>query len=126
LANTRAFVDHVLELARPAGRVDARAMFGGHGIYVDGVIVAIVIDDLLYLKSDDATAPAFEARSLPSFEYVSRDGMRTRTSYRLAPDDALESAEAMRDWLRLAQEAALRSAMRRPRAKRSKDPVSRG
>jgi DNA transformation protein len=126
VANSRAFIDHVLELARPAGRADARPMFGGHGIYIDGRIVAIVVDDLVYLKSDDETMHAFEARGLPAFEYASRDGKRTMTSYRLAPDEALESAEAMREWMRLAQEAALRAAARKPRKrKEAATPVRR-
>ena len=30
--------------------VTTRAMFGGHGVYRDGVIIGIVIDDTLYLK----------------------------------------------------------------------------
>jgi DNA transformation protein and related proteins len=118
MANTTDFVDHVLELARSAGRVDARAMFGGHGIYVDGVIVGIVIDDTLYLKTDDATLGAFEALSLPAFEYVTKDGRRTVMSYHMAPDEALESPDAMRDWLKLAHEAARRAAATKPVKKR--------
>lgn len=125
MANTREFVDHVLELARAAGRPSARAMFGGHGLYLDALIVGIVIDDTLWLKCDPQALPAFVARSLPAFEYVSRDGSRTLTSYRRAPDEALEGTEAMREWLRLAHGAALRAAAgkraQRPRAaKRSR------
>ena len=118
MANTPDFVRHVLELARTAGRVESRAMFGGHGIYVDGVIAGIVIDDTLYLKTDDLTRDAFEAQSLPAFEYVARDGRHTVTSYRMAPDEALESPDAMRDWIRLAHEAARRAAAQKP-AKRA-------
>lgn len=52
MPNSRDFIDYVLELARSAGAASARAMFGGHGIYLDSLIVAIMIDDPLYLKSD--------------------------------------------------------------------------
>lgn len=125
MANSRPFLDHVVELMQAAGRVDVRAMFGGHGVYIDGLIVAIVIDDLVYLKSDDDSAQAFEAQSLPAFEYVTRDGRRALTSYRLAPDEALESADAMREWLRLAQEAALRARAAKPAKRSPRRPVKR-
>ena len=108
MPNSRDFVDHVLELARGAGRPSARAMFGGHGVYLDGTIVAIIIDDALYLKADASSADAFDARDLQPFVYVTKDGERIVMSYRLAPDEALESPAAMHEWLRLALGAALR------------------
>jgi DNA transformation protein len=121
MANTSDFVEHVLELARPAGRVESRAMFGGHGIYVDGLIVAIIVDDTLYLKTDDLTLDAFEAQSLPAFEYVTKEGRRMVMTYHMAPDEALESPDAMRHWIRLAHEAARRAAAAKP-AKRAPRP----
>jgi hypothetical protein len=54
MPNTPDFIAHVLELMLPAAPASARAMFGGHGIYAGGPIVAIVIDDILYFKSDEA------------------------------------------------------------------------
>lgn len=120
MANSRGFVDHVLELARGAGPASARAMFGGHGVYVDGLIVAIIDDDTLYLKSDAQTRATFDARHLAPFEYVTKDGEQMLTSYRRAPDEALESPAAMLQWLRLAQGAALRAAAAGPKKSRAK------
>ena len=97
-------------------------MFGGHGIYVDGTIVAIVVDDVLYFKTDDETRPAFIERDLDPFSYEAR-GKVQRTSYFRAPDDALENASAMREWLRRALAASLRSgAATRKRAPKSTKP----
>ena len=122
MANTPGFVDHIIELASPAGRVTARAMFGGHGVYLDGTIVAIVVDDVLYFKTDERTRPAFVELDLEPFTYDSKDGAVHTTSYFRAPDDALESEPAMREWLRVALAAALRSgtakARKRPKKKR--------
>ena len=42
MPNSHAFVEHVLETMRPATAVTARAMFGGHGIYVDGRMCALI------------------------------------------------------------------------------------
>ena len=122
MANTPGFVDHIIELASPAGRVTARAMFGGHGVYLDGTIVAIVVDDVLYFKTDERTRLAFVELDLEPFAYASKDGAVHTTSYFRAPDDALESEPAMREWLRVALAAALRSgtakARKRPTKKR--------
>jgi DNA transformation protein and related proteins len=115
MANTPGFVEHILELASPAGRGAARAMFGGHGVYVDGTIVAIIIDDVLYFKTDERTRSAFVDLGLEPFRYESKDGAIHTTSYFRAPEEALENAAAMKEWLRRALDAALRSAARNPR-----------
>ena len=36
------FVEHVAELLSPLGTVRVKAMFGGHGIYVDEVSLAMI------------------------------------------------------------------------------------
>jgi DNA transformation protein len=44
------------------GTVTARRMFSGAGVYIDGVIFALVIDDVLYLKTDEESRAAWEAQ----------------------------------------------------------------
>jgi DNA transformation protein and related proteins len=118
--NSRDFIGHVLELLRPS-RSSARAMFGGHGIYVDGLIVGLVVDDTLYLKTDDESRPRFLALDLPPFTYRKKTGAVEVTSYYRPPDEALESPDAMREWVRLATGAALRAAARKaPAASRAR------
>ena len=112
--NTADFIAHVVELARPAASMTVRAMFGGHGLYVDGVIVAIVIDDTVYFKTDAENRDEFAALSLEPFVYVTKQGERMSTSYHRAPDEALESPDAMGTWLRSALGAALRRAAAKP------------
>lgn len=113
MANSRDFLDHLCELMRDGGRtVSVRAMFGGHGVYVDGLFVAIVDDDALYLRADDRNRAEFSALDLPPFEYTTKNGARHVMSYHRAPDDALESAHAMAPWVRAALGAALRAAAR--------------
>ena len=119
MANSKDFVAHVLELVRPAGAASARAMFGGHGIYVDGTIVAIVVDDVVYLKTDERTQARFAAAGGGPFRYATKRGAVQVTSYWQPPEEALESAAAMREWLRLAQDAALRAAARAPARRRT-------
>ena len=111
MANSSGFIDYLRELMRAGGRtVATRAMFGGHGVYVDGLFVAIVDDDVLYLRADDVNRGAFSDLGLPPFEYTTKGGARHAMSYFRAPDDALESMHAMAPWVRSALGAALRTA----------------
>ena len=59
------YVDYLLELLEPwatqaQAEVSARAMFGGHGIYRDGTMFALVAEGVLYFKVTDANRPAYE------------------------------------------------------------------
>ena len=52
----------ILDRLAALGEVTSRPMFGGHGLYWRGVIFAISYRERLYLKVDDRSRPAFEAR----------------------------------------------------------------
>lgn len=96
------------ELLAALGRVDARRMFGGTGFYADGRIVALEVEGVLYLKTDARSRSRFIDAGGRPFAYD--NGKRTvETSYWTPPDDALDSAEAMAPWARLAREAAFRA-----------------
>lgn len=47
---TPSFVDHVCHQAAGAGAVTARAMFGGHSLYCDGKLIALIGDGELFVK----------------------------------------------------------------------------
>ena len=47
MAVTEGFKDFVTELLSGVGPVTIRNMFGGAGVYADGVMFAIVADDVL-------------------------------------------------------------------------------
>lgn len=46
------FVQHCLELLSPLGTAHSKRMFGGHGVYLDGLFIGLVARDQLYLKVD--------------------------------------------------------------------------
>lgn len=83
-------------------------MFGGHGVYVDGVFVAIITGGNLYLKTDHETLPCFTAASGVQFCFTAR-GRLQATHFWSAPADAMDSPALMRPWAQLAFEAALRA-----------------
>ena len=82
-------------------------MFGGYGIYHQGIMFALVVDDTLYLKADTALAGQFIARGLPMFTYE-KGGRTIGISYYMAPDEALEDPAELRRWAIQSFEVALR------------------
>ena len=103
------FIAYLHELLEPVGKVSARAMFGGWGVYVDGIIIGIVVEGRLYLKADALSEPRFIATGNAPFMYPSPKGPMAM-SYWSVPEDALDSSEAMGPWAKLAMEAATRKA----------------
>ncbi len=115
------FVVHVLELLAPFGSVSARPMFGGYGIYRDALMFALVADDVLYVKADSGNRSEFEAAGSAPFSYTARR-RQVILSYWRAPEEALESREAMQPWARSAFAAALRAKPGSPTSKAPKRP----
>lgn len=112
------------ELLEPLGRITVRRMFGGAGLYVDGLIVGLEIEGTLYLKTDASSRDLFANAGGRPFVYDGKDKPVT-TSYWAPPDEAMDSPEAMRPWARLALEAALRSAAAKPTKKKATAKPSR-
>lgn len=102
------FIEYVMELFGPFGTVAARRMFGGHGVYLDGLMFAIVSQDALYLKADAMNRIEFEQAGCEIFGYA-RKGKRATINFFRAPADAMESPELMLPWARSAYAAALRA-----------------
>jgi TfoX/Sxy family transcriptional regulator of competence genes len=50
MATQKETVEFILGKLRDRGRFTARAMFGEYALYADGKVVALVCDDLLYVK----------------------------------------------------------------------------
>jgi len=101
-------VQHLIDLMRRFGVVRARAMFGGHGLYRDDLMFALLAGGVLYLKVDEQTAPLFTEKALHPFGFTAR-GRTVRLSYHEAPPEVLEDEVAMAAWCGLAWEAALRA-----------------
>jgi len=80
------FVDYLHEVFEDFGPIRSRKMFGGHGIYHNDIMFALVADDELYLKTDNASVELFEERGLGPFEFVARNKI-AKMSYYLAPEE---------------------------------------
>lgn len=105
MANTSTVVEHALDLLGLVGPVEARRMFGGHGIFFRGVMFGLVDDDELFLKTDERCRDRFRDAGCRMWTY----GHMEETSYWRPPDEAHEDAESMLPWARLSLDAALRA-----------------
>jgi DNA transformation protein len=119
VANTRSFVEHSLDLFAPLGDVTARSMFGGHGLYQDGIMFGLLDDGELFLKTDELCQPAFEAAGGKCWTYPSPKGpMQTR--YFQPPAEAMDDPESMREWFDLSLAAARRAAAKKKPVRKAK------
>ena len=112
------FVDHSLELLAPLGRTSSRRMFGGHALYIDGLCMALIIQDTLYLKVGDETRALFERSGCTPFTYTVKDGEKHSLGYYTAPEEAMESPAEMLPWARRALAAAVAARARAPARKK--------
>ena len=103
------FIRLIEEALAPLGSVKARRMFSGAGLYSGSVMFALIADDTLYLKADDATRTAFEAEGLGPFVYQGK-GKPVRMSYWQAPQRLLDDPDELLAWAERALEAAHRAA----------------
>jgi len=118
VANSAEFLELVRDHLGSLGTIRIGRMFGGTGIYCDGVMFAFVSDDTLYLKVDEGNREDFEARSLGPFCYQTKNGRTVATSYCRAPDELLDDPDELLTWARAALEAARRA--QRKKAKRTR------
>ena len=107
------FAEHLRDVFRPFGPIDVRRMFGGQGVFHQGLMFGLVVDDTLYLKADAVSAAMFEVQGLPRFTYA-RQGRLASLSYYQAPEGVLEDGAEAARWARHAFEAALRARANKP------------
>jgi DNA transformation protein and related proteins len=110
-------------LFEPFCPVTVRRMFGGAGIYADGLCFAIEADGEVFLKTDSLSRPDFSAADSALFTYMTK-GTSRPTSYWSLPTAAHEDDDELRRWAGMGLEAARRAAEARAKPK-GKRPKSR-
>lgn len=106
------FVAFVVDQMQGVGPVYAKRMFGGAGLFVDDLMIALIAANSLYLKVDSQSRTLFESQGLQPFTF-DRKGKPVAMSYFQAPEEVLEDVEAMNRWGNEAYAAALRLARKR-------------
>lgn len=106
------FEAFVQDQMQGVGPVYAKRMFGGAGLFLNDLMIALIAGNSLYLKVDGQTRSLFECQGLQPFIFE-RKGKPVAMSYFEAPEEVLEDADAMNRWVSEAYAAALRSAGKR-------------
>ena len=116
-ARPHEFSRYCCELLSTVGPCVARRMFGGYGLSIDGLTIAIVADlgtgEKLWLKASPEATALFEAAGCQRFTYSAK-GKERSMGYYSAPEEAMESPQQMAPWARLALEAALKARQNKP------------
>jgi DNA transformation protein len=119
-AEDRAAAALAEDLFAPLGRIEIRRMFGGAGVYADGVFFAIVDRGEIYLKADGESEPLFAAAGARCFAYSRRDRDELmRLGFWTLPEETLDDADAALEWGRRAFAAALRARTPKPRRRKA-------
>lgn len=102
------FAEFLHDVFRAFGTISCRKMFGGYGVYHNGVMFGLVADDVLYLKADMSFAEEFHRRELPQFQYPKGDKI-VKMSYFQAPEEIYDNTGVAEQWARKAYESAVKA-----------------
>ena len=91
------FLDYLQDQFSIVGEVSIRKMFGGAGLYFEGVMFGLVADETVYLKADAHTRKAYESKGMGPFIYDGK-GKPISMSYYQLPEDILEDQDHIQDW----------------------------
>lgn len=101
--------DRFDDLFAPFGKIVVRRMFGGEGLFRDGLMFGLVDDERIFLKTDDKTRPRFIAEGRGPFTYQMKTGEGILTSYYELPDRLYDDPDGLAEWARAAFVVALQS-----------------
>lgn len=111
------FLDYVLEQLEPLGGVSSRRMFGGAGLYRDGLIFGLVSGDAVYFKTDETNLADYQAAGAERFDPMPE--RPAKFSYFSVPIEVLEQPDELAAWARKALAASARRPVKRARSPRS-------
>ena len=115
MRNKKEYLEFLLDWLSPLGTITSRGMFGGHCLYCDGVVFALVADNALYLKVDDRTRSRFELLGLQPFQpfknkIEAQGGKYPQVmQFYQPPAEFFDDIDVMKDWGRAAVEVGRRA-----------------
>ncbi|MBI5431317.1 MAG: TfoX/Sxy family DNA transformation protein [Planctomycetes bacterium] len=115
------FTEHVLDRLGRVAPVVAKRMFGGFGLYVDGVFCALIADGRLYFKVDDSNRADFERAGMEPFQPF--PDQATTMGYYEVPERVLADDARLKPWVEKALGVA-RSAATKKKPARKKASAS--
>ena len=93
------YLAYVLEQLEGLPALRPNRMFGGIGLYSDGVFFGLIDDDTLYFKTGPANVAQYQARNMPKFmPFPDKTG--AVMGYHQVPVDIIEEPESLVAWAR--------------------------
>jgi DNA transformation protein and related proteins len=89
--------DFIRELFTPFRHVAVKRMFGGAGLFADGLMFGLVFDGVIYLKADATTIPDYEREGSAPFTYHARSRPRSLNFWRL-PERLYDDPDELAVW----------------------------
>lgn len=115
------FHEFVAELFAPMGSVSIRRMFGGAGVFRDGLMFALLGDDTVYLKTDARLRADLEAEGSAPFIWIKPStGEEIDMGYVSLPSCAMDDPDEASAWAKRALAVAKAKAAAKPLAKPKK------
>jgi DNA transformation protein and related proteins len=94
-----AYIEWLKDALLPLGHISVKRMFGGAGVYCDGLMFGLIADDVLYLKADASTARAYEDEGCGPFVYDGKTKPVAMSYWRL-PERLIDEPDEFVDWAR--------------------------
>ena len=117
MPNKQEYLEFVIDWLAPTGEISARRMMGGHVLYCDGIVFALLSHNILYLKVDDVNRPRFKALRLEPFRpFPDKPGAM---QYYPPPAEFFEDPGTMADWARESVAAGRRAQTKSKKPSRS-------
>lgn len=99
MSKNNQFVEYVTSDLLSAWDATAKAMFGGYGVKIDGLTVAMIVDDVLYFKVDDSNKSDYEKYGKGPFTYQHKSGKAIAMSYYEAPSEVLDDPNLLKEFV---------------------------
>jgi DNA transformation protein len=93
------YLEYVLEQLATLAALRSNRMFGGIGLYSDGIFFGLIDDDTLFFKTNDSNIAAYRERNMPRFMPFP-DRPDAVLGYHQVPADVIEDAETLVAWAR--------------------------
>ncbi len=94
--------EFIRELFAPFGPVTVKRMFGGAGIWSEGLMFGLVFDGAIFLKVDESSIPDFEREGSQAFVYTRAKSKgrvgRASLSYWRLPERLYDDPDELAVW----------------------------
>jgi DNA transformation protein len=97
---TKDYLNYILDVLSICGKITARAMFGGYGIYKNGIIFAIIVDNELYFKVDKSNINLYQNFNSEAFTFKSKGKIRSMSYWKI-PEEIIEDEKLLMELVEL-------------------------